>query len=46
MARCAATNPAALRAELKKVPASAKPALRRAIAVSEIGYEEILAALD
>jgi len=46
VARCAATNPAALRAVLKKAPASAKPALRRAIAVSEIGYEEILAALD
>jgi hypothetical protein len=46
VACCAATNPAALRAELKKAPASAKPALRRAIAVSEAGYEEILAALD
>jgi hypothetical protein len=46
VAHCAAANPAALRAELKKVPVSAKPALRRAIAVSEIGYEEILAALE
>ena len=46
VAHCAAANPAALRAELKKVPVSAKPALRRAIAVSEVGYEEILAALD
>jgi len=43
---CAAAHPAALRAELKKVPASAKSALRRAIAVSETDYEEILAALD
>ncbi len=46
VACCAATNPAALRAGLGKAPESAKPALRRAIAVSEAGYEEILAALD
>ncbi len=43
---CAATNPAALRAELKEAPPSAKAALRRAIFVSEIGYERALAALE
>jgi len=44
--RCADTNPAALRAMLKEAPASAKPALRRAIFISEIGYDRALAALD
>jgi len=43
---CAATNPAALRAELKEAPPSAKAALRRAIFISEIGYERALAALE
>lgn len=43
---CADTNPAALRAALKEAPASAKPALRRAIFISEIGYDRALAALD
>lgn len=46
VAYCACTNPAALRAGLGKAPESTKPALRRAIAVSEARYEEILAALD
>ena len=41
----AADHPAALRAELRRVPASVRPALRRAIAVSETGYEKALAAL-
>jgi hypothetical protein len=44
--RCADTNPAALRAALKEAPASAKPALRRAIFISEIDYDRALAALD
>lgn len=43
---CADTNPAALRAALKEAPPSAKPALRRAIFISEIGYDRALAALD
>jgi hypothetical protein len=43
---CADTNPAALRAALKEAPASAKPALRRAIFISEIDYDRALAALD
>ena len=42
----AADHDAALRAELRKVPASVRPALHRAIAVSEAGYEKALAALD
>ncbi len=46
VAHCAAANPAALRDELKNAPASVKPALRRAIFISEVGYERALAALD
>lgn len=42
----AVKHPAALRALLEKVPASAKVALLRAIAVSEAGYEKALEALD
>ncbi|MBE9512665.1 MAG: hypothetical protein IMY77_01185 [Chloroflexi bacterium] len=42
----AADHPAALRAELRRVPASVRPALRRAISVSEAGYKKALAALD
>jgi hypothetical protein len=42
----AANGRLALNTGLGKAPESAKPALRRAIAVSEAGYEEILAALD
>jgi hypothetical protein len=42
----AANDRLALNTGLGKAPESAKPALRRAIAVSEAGYEEILAALD
>jgi hypothetical protein len=43
---CACNNPEALRAALKEAPPSAKPALRRAIFISEIGYDRALAALD
>ena len=43
---CACNHPAALRAALGKAPESAKPALRRAITISVVGYERILAALD
>jgi hypothetical protein len=43
---CADINPAALRAALKEAPVSARPALRRAIFISEIGYDRALAALD
>ncbi len=46
VARHATDHPAALRAVLQKAPESAKPALRRAIAVSEAGYERALEALD
>jgi hypothetical protein len=42
----AASNQAVLNAALDEVPESVKPALRRAIAVSETGYEEALAALE
>jgi len=42
----AADHDAALRAELRRVPASVRPALRRAIAVSEAGYKKALKALD
>jgi hypothetical protein len=41
-----ANHPAALRALLEKVPESAKPALRRAIAASEVNYQKALEALD
>jgi hypothetical protein len=37
---------ARLQAVLERVPAAAKPALLRAIAVSEAGYQEVLEALD
>ena len=43
---CACDNPDALRAALREAPESAKPALRRAIYLSVVGYERILAALD
>ena len=42
----AADHDAALRAELRKAPASVRPALRWAIAVSEAGYKKALKALD
>ena len=42
----AAKHPQALRAVLKTAPASAKSALRRAIAASAAGYEKALEALD
>ncbi len=44
--RNAANHPAVLRAVLEKAPDSAKPALRRAIAVSVASYEKALEALD
>ena len=44
--RYAANHPARLRALLKTVPESTKPALLRAIAVSEAGYEKALESLD
>ncbi|MCK4368920.1 MAG: hypothetical protein KAV68_04555 [Dehalococcoidales bacterium] len=44
--RYAVNHPAALRAILEKVPEAAKPALLRAIVVSEAGYREALEALD
>ncbi len=44
--RHARNHPASLRALLKRVPASARPALLRAIAVSETGYEKALRSLD
>ena len=46
MSRSATDHPAALRAMLRKAPESAKPALRKAIAISEAGYEKALGALD
>jgi hypothetical protein len=46
VAHYAAKNQAVLRAVLGKVPESARPALRRAIAVSEAGYQRALEALD
>ena len=46
VARYAVKHPAALRAVLEKVPEQAKPALRRAIAVSEADYQRTLEALD
>ena len=44
--RHAVDHPAALRAMLRKAPESAKPALRKAIAISEAGYEKALRAMD
>ena len=46
MARYAVNHPARLRAALEKAPEAAKPALRRAIAVSVAGYERALKTLD
>lgn len=43
--RDAIKNPAKLRALLKTVPESARPALLRAIIISEVGYEKALEAL-
>jgi len=42
----AASNRVALRAVLDEAPESVKGALRRALAVSEAGYDEVLAALE
>ncbi|MDI6814612.1 MAG: DUF5667 domain-containing protein [Dehalococcoidales bacterium] len=42
----AVNHPAALHAVLEKAPESAKPALLRAIAISEAGYEKAINALD
>ncbi len=42
----AVKHPQALRAVLKTAPASAKPALRRAIAASVVGYEKAIEALE
>lgn len=44
--RYAANHPARLQALLETVPESARPALLRAIAVSEAGYEKALESLD
>jgi len=44
--RYAISHPARLRALLETVPQSTKPALLRAIALSETGYEEALKSLD
>ncbi len=46
LANYAINHPAGLRAALEKAPESAKPALRRAIAVSVAGYERALKAWD
>jgi hypothetical protein len=46
LASDAASNRAVLRQMLDEVPESARDALRRALAVSEEGYEEALEALD
>ena len=46
MAYYAIHNPAVLRAALRQAPEAAKPALLRAIAVSEANYEKALEALD
>ncbi len=45
MAQYAIQHPEALRAALNKAPESAKPALRRAIAISIAGYEKALEAI-
>lgn len=44
LARYAINHPAALRAALKEAPESAKPALRQAIAIAEIRYQQALEA--
>ncbi|MFC1904871.1 DUF5667 domain-containing protein [Chloroflexota bacterium] len=46
VARNAASNTARLRAVLEKAPESAKPALLRAIAVTETGYKKALETLE
>lgn len=46
VANYAINHPAGLRAALEKAPESAKPALRRAIAVSEAGYKRALKGWD
>jgi len=46
VANYATNHPAGLRAALEKAPESTKPALRRAIAVSEAGYERALRGWD
>ena len=46
LAHYATHHPVALRAVLKTAPESAKPALRRAIAVSAAGYKKALEALE
>jgi hypothetical protein len=46
VARHAVENPAALRAALQRVPASARPALLRAIALSDAEYEKVLKILE
>ncbi len=46
VANYAINHPAGLRAALEKAPESTKPALRRAIAVSEAGYERALRGWD
>ncbi len=46
IARYAINHPAALRAMLKTAPESAKPALRRAIDIAEVRYQEALEAVS
>jgi len=46
VAHYAVNHPAGLRAALEKAPESAKPALRRAIAISEAGYKKALKGWD
>jgi len=46
VARYAASDPAVLRAALETAPESAKPALRRAIAISEAAYDKALKTLE
>ena len=46
VAHCAVNHPDALRAVLRDAPESAKPGLRRAIAISVAGYDRALDALD
>jgi len=46
VANYAINHPAVLRAALEKAPESAKPALRRAIAISEAGYRRALKGWD
>jgi len=46
VANYAINHPAGLRAALQKAPESAKPALLRAIIISEAGYKRVLKGLD